>query len=167
MGETGDQKGTGKEASPQPAGLMLHLEVVLPARRSHVFQALTDPGELAKWWGPHGFTSPHVEFDPKVGGGYRIAMQPPDRELFHLQGEFREVDPPTRLAYTFRWEEPDPDDVETIVTLSLRDLDESTELVLDQGAFATEPRRALHEQGWTDSFERLRGLMSSGTTAPG
>ena len=65
-------------------------------------------------------------------------MQPPDGDLFHLTGEFREVDPPARLAYTFRWEEPDPDDRETVVTLSFGDLGESTELVLSQGPFATE-----------------------------
>ena len=53
-------------------------------------------------------------------------MQPPDGDVFHLSGVFREVDPPVRLAYTFRWEEPDPDDRETMVTLSLRDLGEST-----------------------------------------
>jgi uncharacterized protein YndB with AHSA1/START domain len=26
-------------------------------------------------------------------------------EVFHLRGEFREIDPPRRLAYTFEWEE--------------------------------------------------------------
>jgi uncharacterized protein YndB with AHSA1/START domain len=145
----------------QPDGLTLHLEDVLPAPPSLVFRALTDPPELAKWWGPHGFSIPRLELDLRVGGGYRIAMQPPEGDLFYLQGEFREVDPPRRLAYTFRWEDPDPDDVDTIVTVSLRDVDGSTELTLDQGAFATEPRRALHVQGWTDSFEKLRGLLSS------
>jgi exopolyphosphatase/guanosine-5'-triphosphate,3'-diphosphate pyrophosphatase len=35
-------------------------------------------------------------------------MQPPDGVLFHYSGEFREVSPPARLVYTFRWEEPDP-----------------------------------------------------------
>ena len=127
-----------------------------------MFRALTDPPELAKWWGPHAFTIPRLELDLRVGGSYRIAMQPPEGDLFYLQGEFREVDPLRRLAYTFCWENPDPDDVETIATLSLRDLGGSTELTLNQGAFATEPRRALHEQGWTDAFEKLRGLMSSG-----
>lgn len=130
-----------------------------------MFRALTDPPGLAKWWGPHGFTTPRLELDLLVGGSYRIAMQPPEGDLFYLQGEFREIDPPRRLAYTFRWEDPDPDDTETIVTLSLRDHGGSTELTVNQGAFATEPRRALHEQGWRDSFEKLRGLMCSGRPA--
>jgi uncharacterized protein YndB with AHSA1/START domain len=135
---------------------------VLPAPRERVFRACTKPGELAKWWGPKGFTASSVELDLRVGGSYRIAMQPPDGDLFYLTGEFLEVDSPAQLAYTFRWEDPDPDDRETVVTLSFGDLGESTELVFTQRAFATEGRHALHEQGWTDSLDRLQRLMSQG-----
>jgi uncharacterized protein YndB with AHSA1/START domain len=109
---------------------------------------------------PEGFTVPSVEFDPRVGGGYRIAMQPPDGDLFHLSGEFREVDPPARLAYTFRWDPPDPDDRETVVTLSLQDRGGETEVLLEQGEFLTEERRALHEGGWTESFARLERVLA-------
>lgn len=133
---------------------------VLPAPRARVFRAFTEPDELAKWWGPKGFTAPSVELDLRLGGNYRIAMQPPDGDLFYLSGEFREVDPPAQLAYTFRWEDPDPDDQETVVTLAFGDLGGSTELVVTQRAFATEGRRALHDQGWTDSLDRLQDLMS-------
>ena len=141
--------------------LTLHLECVLPAPRSVVFSALIEPDELAKWWGPKGFTAPSIELEPHVGGAYRIAMQPPDGELFHLSGEFREVDPPARLVYTFRWEEPTPDDRETVVTLSLGDRGGSSAMSVDQGAFATEERRALHERGWTETLDRLQELISS------
>jgi uncharacterized protein YndB with AHSA1/START domain len=140
--------------------LTLHLERVLSAPRSVVFGALIEPDELAKWWGPKAFTAPSIELEPHVGGTYRIAMQPPEGELFHLSGEFCDIDAPARLAYTFRWEEPTPDDRETVVTLSLRDLGRSTALSVDQGAFATEERRALHERGWTESLERLEELIS-------
>jgi uncharacterized protein YndB with AHSA1/START domain len=144
----------------QSEELALNMTRVIPAPRPFVFTAMTEPGELAKWWGPRGFTCPGLELDLRVGGGYRIAMQPPDADLFYLSGEFREVEPPTRLAYTFRWEDPDPDDRETVVTLALGDLGHSTELVLDQRAFATEGRRSLHEQGWADSLDRLQALAA-------
>jgi uncharacterized protein YndB with AHSA1/START domain len=150
----------------QAGELMLHLETVLPAPPARVFKALTDPDELPRWWGPRGFTTPGLELELREGGSYRIAMQPPEGDLFYLQGEYREVDPPRRLVYTFRWEDPDPDDVETVVNLSLRDLGESTEMSLDQGAFATQARHDLHEQGWTDSFERLRAVISSDPGQP-
>jgi uncharacterized protein YndB with AHSA1/START domain len=141
--------------------MALEMKRVLPAPRPVVFSALTEPGELARWWGPRGFTAPAVEIDLRVGGGYRIAMQPPEGALFYLSGEFRAVDPPARLAYTFRWEDPDPEDQETVVTLSLEDRGDSTELLMTQGVFATERRRALHEEGWTDSLDRLHALISA------
>jgi uncharacterized protein YndB with AHSA1/START domain len=137
---------------------------IVRATPSLVFKALTEPHELAKWWGPHGFTAPGVEVDLRVGGRYRIAMQPPEGDLFYLSGEFREVDPPSRLVYTFVWEDPAPDDQETVVTLSLHDLGDSTELEFAQGMFAAERRRALHREGWANSLDRLQDLMSSGVS---
>jgi uncharacterized protein YndB with AHSA1/START domain len=145
----------------QPGELALGMKRIFRAPAATVFRACIEPEELAKWWGPRGFTTPTIELDLRVGGRYRFAMQPPEGSLFHLTGEFREVDPPSRLAYTFVWEPPDPDDRETVVTLSFRDLDGSSEVDFTQGVFATEARRALHEQGWAESFERLQELLSA------
>lgn len=139
--------------------LVLRLKRILPAPRAAVYRALSDPGALARWWGPRGFTAPSVEFHPRIGGSYRIAMQPPDGDLFYISGEFREVDPPARLAYTFRWDPPDPDDRQTVVTLALGDRGERTEVLLIQGEFATDERLALHEAGWIDSFGRLEQVL--------
>jgi uncharacterized protein YndB with AHSA1/START domain len=145
----------------RPGELTLRMQRVVRAPASTVFQACTEPEKLATWWGPRGFTTPAIELDLRVGGHYRFAMQPPEGDLFHLTGEFREVDPPSRLVYTFVWEPPDPDDRETVVTLSFRDVDGSTQVEFTQGVFATLERRALHEQGWTESFERLQELLSA------
>lgn len=141
-------------------GLELRLERSFPVPRAAVYRALTDPEQLGRWWGPSGFTAPSVEFDPQAGGAYRIAMQPPDGDLFHLSGEFREVVPPARLAYTFVWDPPHPDDRTTIVVLALEDRGEETVVLLVQGGFATQERRALHEAGWTESLERLQRLLA-------
>lgn len=84
----------------------LHLQRLVRAPRAAVFRALTQPQELAKWFGPDGFAIPRVESDLRTGGGYRIAMQPPEGDLFHLTGQFLDVDPPAHLSYTFRWEPP-------------------------------------------------------------
>jgi uncharacterized protein YndB with AHSA1/START domain len=91
----------------RPGGL-LRLSCVLDAPPAGIFRMMTEPTELAKWWGPRGFTTPDVEIDLQVGGAYRLSMQPPDGDLFHLSGEFQEIDPPGRLTYTFRWDEPTP-----------------------------------------------------------
>src|SRR5436305_8658599 len=145
---------------PQSSELTLEMKRVLPAAPSVVFAAFSDPDKLAKWWGPRGFTVPSLEFDPHVGASYRIEMQPSQGEPFYLTGEFREVDPPVRLAFTFVYEDPNPDDVDTLVELSFRDLGESTEVTYTQGPFKSAARRALHPDGWTASCDSLKQFIS-------
>ena len=135
------------------------MHCVLDAPRERIFRALTEPAELARWWGPNGFTTPEIALDLSVGGGYHFVMQPPDGELFHLSGEFLQIDPPSLLVYTFRWDEPDPDDRETVVRLSLAAVGDSTEMSLRQSEFATQVRLELHRSGWKDSSEKLRHII--------
>ena len=152
---------------PERSRISLEMRRVLGAPSAVVFRALSDPLELAKYWGPEGFTIPSVDSELRVGGHYRIAMQPPDGELFYLEGEFLEVDPPRALSYTFRWEPPDVDDRETVVSLSLRDLSSaSTELRFAQGDFATEQRRMVHEDGWAQTLDKLETLVSARAAGP-
>ena len=80
-----------------------------------------------------------------------------------LTGVVREADPGRRLAYTFVWEDPDPDDVETVVDLRFRPIAGATEVTHSRGPFKTEARRALHRDGWTDSFDKLERLVTEKT----
>jgi uncharacterized protein YndB with AHSA1/START domain len=89
-------------------------------------------------------------------------MRPPEGAPFFLTGELLEIERPTRLVYSFVYEEPDPDDRETVVTVSLAAVAEATtRCTVDQGDFATEARRALHDRGWTDSLDRLEQVLAA------
>ncbi len=141
-------------------GFDLHLRTTLAARPARVFELLSDPDQIRGWFGPHGYTATHVDLDLRVGGAYRITMHPPEGEDFHIRGSFTEIAPAERLAFTFVYEEPGPDDVETLVILTLREpVAGSTELALEQDGFATEAALDLHRGGWSDSFERLATLI--------
>lgn len=133
---------------------------VFPGSRERVFECLANPALLARWWGPRGFSIPNIDFTPRVGATYRISMQPPEGEPFQLSGIFREVDAPSQLAFSFEWEPADRDDEETLAELSVQVIDDSTEIRLRQGLFKTEARRALHGDGWTESFDRLSELLA-------
>jgi uncharacterized protein YndB with AHSA1/START domain len=140
--------------------LTVRVERTVLAPRARVFSLFTDADELAAWWGPKGFTAPTVDLDVRIGGRYRIEMQPPEGDAFWLSGEFREVDAPARLAYTFGWEDPDPDDRENLVVVTLRERGEATEVTVEHGPFASEARRALHHQGWTETLDRLEEVVT-------
>jgi uncharacterized protein YndB with AHSA1/START domain len=139
--------------------LVLNLECTLPAPPEEIFRMLTEPSQLVTWWGPHGFTIPAVDLNLVAGGRYRFRMAPPEGEPFHLSGQFLEIDPPWRLVFTFRWEEPTPDDRETVADLSLQSEGKGTRLALSQGPFLTEERVSLHRGGWTESFEKLQAVL--------
>ena len=132
---------------------------VLAAPRARVWEALVDPEQVARWWGPAGFTTHAADLDARAGGAYRFTMQPPEGDAFHLAGEFLVVEPPERLSYTFRWEPPDPDDQETVATLTLAEEDGSTRIELVQGPFRTEARRELHAAGWSETLDKLAALF--------
>jgi uncharacterized protein YndB with AHSA1/START domain len=140
------------------AGGRLEMTTVVREPPERVFARLVTPEALARWWGPHGFSTPEVSLDPALGGRYRMTMQPPDGDAFHVTGEFLEVEPPRRLSYTFRYEEPGPDDRETVVVLTLTAVDDGTRISLSQWPFATEERLELHRRGWTESLQRLGAL---------
>jgi hypothetical protein len=80
---------------PMGAELIFELFCIVAASPQRVFEVMTDPEQVAQWWGPEWFTCPEVILDARVGGAYRIAMQPPEGELFHVTGEYLEVQPST------------------------------------------------------------------------
>ena len=69
------------------------------ARREVVFRAWTQAELVAQWWGPHGFTNPVCELDPRPGGKFRIHMQSPDGTIYPLTGVYEEVVAPERLVF--------------------------------------------------------------------
>ena len=73
---------------------------VIDAPRELVFKAWTDPGHLAQWWGPNGFTNPVCEMDVRPGGALRIVMRAPDGVDYPMSGVFREVVEADRLVST-------------------------------------------------------------------
>lgn len=88
--------------SPTSTGAMAELELstqrLIHAPRGRVFEAFRDPRELARWWGPKGFTNTFHEFDLRPGGKWRFTMHGPDGGSFANESVFVEVAPPERVV---------------------------------------------------------------------
>ena len=116
----------------------------------------SEPAKLAEWWGAgRVHVTEHRARAYGLGGRYRIAMQPPEGELFHLRGEFLEVDAPATPRVHVRVGGARPRRPGDVVTLTFSGPASATELIFEQGPFATEARHEVHETGWTDTLDRL------------
>jgi uncharacterized protein YndB with AHSA1/START domain len=142
------------------ADATLHLTRTFPAPREEVFRAWTEPELIKQWFGArHGRPASDVELDLRVGGSYRITMDPLFHRMIHAVGEFLEVEPPERLVYTFRWEGMRLDFGDMLVTVEFRDLGDATELALTHDRLGGVAARAFHRFGWTGSLHRLARLV--------
>jgi len=116
------------------------------APRERVYDAWTNEDVLRRWWaGGPDWETPLAEVDVRVGGEYRLQMRTPEGETHSVHGEYTEVRPPERLAYTWQWE--GMDEISQVVVDFLEDGDE-TEVVLVHTGIADAGSREQHEQGW-------------------
>jgi uncharacterized protein YndB with AHSA1/START domain len=127
------------------------LERVLAAPPADVFRAWTDPEQLAVFMRPQAGTAATVEADVRVGGRFRIVMHEPERDLVHT-GEYRVVDPPRHLAFT--WHSPVTGPDGSLVTIDLAPHPGGTRLVLTHEHLPPDVLSG-HESGWTDIVDLL------------
>ncbi len=77
-------------------------EIFIAAPPARVFQAISDPTQLPKWWGQTGLY--HVTkstMDLRPGGKWRSDGIGADGKAFYVEGEYLEVDPPRLLVHTW------------------------------------------------------------------
>src|SRR5690349_21177546 len=101
---------------------------VFNAPRAIVYEAMTKPEHVKRWWGNlgEGYSVPVCEIDLRVGGKWRFVNRHPKGEAaFH--GEYLEIDPPGRIVFTEIFEEY-PDTVSTVTTV-LTEEDGKTRMV--------------------------------------
>jgi uncharacterized protein YndB with AHSA1/START domain len=137
---------------------------VFDAPRRIVFKAWIDPEQLARWWGPRGFTNPLCEVDARPGGTIRIIMRAPDGVSHEMRGVFREVSESERLVFTNRAIGPNGESLlEGLTTVSFSEREGKTTMTLDTSAVALLPEaRAMlngMNDGWSQSLERLTMVL--------
>lgn len=87
------------------------------APRQLVFEAMTKPEHVKRWWGRlgEGYSVPVCEIDLRPGGAWRFVNRHPGGEAaFH--GEYREITPPSRLVFTEIFEQF-PDSVSVVTSV--------------------------------------------------
>jgi uncharacterized protein YndB with AHSA1/START domain len=88
-----------KPAVENPSEREIVSSRTIAAPREKVFQAFSDPQQLAQWWGPQGFTNTFHEFDLQPGGMWRFVMHGPKGADYSNESRFVEVVRPERIVF--------------------------------------------------------------------
>ena len=123
---------------------------VFRAPRELVWRCLTEPAELARFWGPRGTTTPldGIVVELRPGGRFETLMTG-EQGSYRMVATFTEVVPPERVA----WVEP-ATGVHTTGTLA--DLgDDGTEVVIHQRRVPEPMRSPQARAGFLTSLDKL------------
>jgi uncharacterized protein YndB with AHSA1/START domain len=138
-------------------------EIFIAAPRNRIFEALTDAKQAVRWWG-HNDRYHLSEFimDTRVGGKWSTSGGSAKTGDIHVHGEILEIDPPSRLKYTWisSWMPQ-----HTTVLWELEENDKGTLVKLTHTGFAGDAGLAeAHSDGWKLVLSWLEGYLERGET---
>ncbi|AGP32646.1 SRPBCC family protein [Sorangium sp. So ce296] len=146
-----------------PSEQEIHMTRLFNAPRHLVFEAMTRPEHVKRWWGclGEGYGVSVCEIDLRPGGAWRFVNRHPHGEAaFH--GEYKEITPPSRLVYTEIFEMY-PDTV-SLVTSVLTEEGGKTRVTTTTRYPSKEVRDAViasgMEHGAALSYDRLEDLVA-------
>jgi uncharacterized protein YndB with AHSA1/START domain len=127
------------------------------ATAARLFAAWTEPNQLVAWWGPRPVTCAGAEVDLRAGGTYRILNVMPDGAILAIEGEFRAVEPPHKLVYT--WHMGGAHEERSLVTVRFEARDSATEVIVVHEQIPNEAARESHGAGWLGCLDSLARAM--------
>jgi uncharacterized protein YndB with AHSA1/START domain len=137
---------------------------VFKASRERIWQAVTDPEQIAQWWGPRNLKTTVDTHEFRVGGKWRLIHEDDKGDQYAFRGEFREIVKPEKIVETFEFE-PMPGHV-LLETMTLEELEPGVTRMSTVAKFDTiEDLDGMvdsgMEQGDRESHERLAELVEA------
>lgn len=150
-------------------------EIFIAAPPARVFQAISDPAQIPRWWGQEGLYRVNKSVsDVRPGGKWRSDGVGADGQTFHVEGEYLEVDPPRLLVHTWvgsydqtrtvvRWE-LEPQTVNALHPGGPKKSGTGTLLRVRQEGFAGNLKSAQdHGEGWKRVLGWLEAFVAKET----
>jgi glutathione S-transferase len=138
----------------------------LRAARERVFEAFTSPAAIQSWMGPENCTVPRASVDLRVGGRYRIEMHGANGDVYVVGGEYLVIEPPSKLSFTWQWQNKDFGGDNTQVSVLFTDKDNGTLLELRHEGFADDDSARQHDEGWISTVNCLERMLAGELKQP-
>lgn len=122
-----------------------------------VWNAFTDPEEVAHWWGPRGFTLTTHSKDLRPGGTWHYTMHGPDGVDYPNRTYYHEVESCKKLVYDHGASDDQPPLFRVTVIFSEDDGKTSMDMTMTLGSAeeAAATRRFIKKAGGNATWDRL------------
>jgi uncharacterized protein YndB with AHSA1/START domain len=133
----------------------IKLHRVLKASPEKVYNAFIDADAMAKWLPPNGFTCKVHQFDPKVGGTYKMSFTNFTTGKSHsFGGKFLELKPGGYIRYSDQFDDPNlPGEI--ITTVTIKKVSVGSDITIVQENVPDAIPEELCYLGWQDSLDQL------------
>jgi uncharacterized protein YndB with AHSA1/START domain len=141
------------------SGETLLIERAFQAPAEAVFDAWTSEEVMRRWFhGRRDWETPEAKVDLRIGGAVRVVMRDPVEGAEHGGGgRYTEIDPPSRLAFTWTW---DDDTRETLIELDFEEAEGVTTVRFTHSNLRDEESVRSHEEGWNTCFDNLERALA-------
>jgi uncharacterized protein YndB with AHSA1/START domain len=144
----------------EEAARVVRIERTFEASADEVFDAWTSPEVIARWFKPaSGWQEASAEVDLRVGGKVRVVMRDPDGEPVGAEGEYKLIDRPNKLAFT--WTFDDDTSNEQMIEIEFTERDGVTTVVFVNSDISDGDRRDAQDEGWNACFDEIGRLLAS------
>jgi uncharacterized protein YndB with AHSA1/START domain len=144
----------------------LHLTRVYDAPARVVWDAWTVPEQVAKWWGPRGFTLTTHSKDLRAGGSWRYTMHGPDGTDYPNVTKYFVVEPHHKLVYDHGGTDERPPLFRVTVTFTELNGKTTMDMVssLPSPAAAKEMAKFIKQAGGNATWDRLAEYLEEAAT---
>ncbi len=102
--ESGETQEMVLRMTAEKGGREISMVRIFDAPKNAVFQSMTDPALIQRWWGPRDLATTVEKFEARPGGVWRIVQRDPTGKEHGFHGVFHEVVPNERIVQTFEYE---------------------------------------------------------------
>jgi len=155
----GDLVGGGGKVDLEVGDKVIVLARAFDAPPEHVWRALTEPDAFARWW--CAGTSVVEKMDVRPGGEWSVRQSSPDGSVHRFFGEYRQVEPPARLAMTQGFDAYPPIEVVWLLTEEWGRTLLTRTMSFPDNTYRDGMLQSGLDRGAAESYDRLAELLAA------
>ena len=147
---------------------------IFDAPVEQVWKAWSDPDQVMRWWGPHGFTAPVAKMDFREGGTSLVCMSAPGFGDLYNTWTYREIKPMRQIEFIQHFADKDgnkidpvsiglppdiPKEVRHVVTF--KDAGNKTEMTVTEFGYTSEQTLEISKSGLEGCLDKMAATFAT------